>query len=379
MDKKTHDRYRRRAKNFYNMYSISEPFSDVDQIIFALIRCAPLTASYDSWRDLRCAVVCDQIAEGRTEIGTIISAVECPRVIKSFRPLGQRRMKKISPETIELLVEKARERRDWPLVAALILGRELGCRPAEMHGIEIRDDGTVFIPGAKKTDDGKRGLDRAVTTTPEAVQSIKWSIDALKNFPGRYSSKMSCIQSRLRFMAQQIWPNRTRHPTLYTLRHQMGSDLKRSGRGRGEVAYLMGHQSTKSVNRYGNSRWASGINRTIEPGVGPDEIAELTHENHKMPPSQSQKPEEPAHEPGHEQEQKSELMNATRDTSNEGPNSVPGEPLNQSPEPADDVLTELMPEGIEGSLERHEPPEPEEDLLVNLDPPVSSGGPKFAS
>jgi len=379
MDEKTQARYRRRAKAFYKRYLISEPFSDVDQIIFALIRCAPLTASYDSWRDLRCSVVCDQIAEERAEIGKIIGAVECPRVIKSFRPLGQRRMKRITPETIELLIETARKGHDWPLVAAMILGRELGCRPAEMHGIEIRDDGTVFIPGAKKTEDGKRGLDRAVTTTPEAVQSIRWSIDALKNFPGRYSSKMSCIQSRLRFMAQQIWPNRTRHPTLYTLRHQMGSDLKSSGRGRGEIAYMMGHQSTRSVNRYGNSRWASGINRTIEPGVGPDEIDELTRENHKMPPSQSQKSEEPAQEPGDEQEQKSELMNTTRDASYERPNSVPSEPLNQSPEPADDVLSELMPEGMEGALERHVPPEPEEDLLANLDPPVNSGGPKLGS
>ncbi len=378
MDEKTQARYRRRAKAFYKRYFISKPFSDVDRIIFALIRCAPLTASYDSWRDLRCAVVYDQLARKQVEIGKIIGAVECPRVIKSFRPLGQRRMKRITPETIEFLIETARKRHDWPLVAALILGRELGCRPAEMHSIEIRDDGIFFIPSAKKTEDGKRGLDRAVATTREAAQFIRWSIGVLENAPGRYSSKISCIQSRLRCMAQQIWPNRTRHPTLYTLRHQMGSDLKRSGRGRGEIAYLMGHQSTKSVNRYGNSRWASGINRTIKPGVEPDEIDELTREKHEMPPSQSQKPEEPAQEPGGEQEQKSELMNTTREASNEGLNSAPSEPLSQSPEPADDVLTELMPEGTEGALERHEPPEPEEDLLANLDPPVNSDGPKLA-
>lgn len=62
----------------------------------------------------------------------------------------------------------------------------------------------------------------------------------------------------------------------------MGSNLKGSGMDRREIAYIMGHQSTESVNRYGNSRTAqNGRKMPIVP-EGTD-LSKI-RENHTQPP-----------------------------------------------------------------------------------------------
>lgn len=64
------------------------------------------------------------------------------------------------------------------------------------------------------------------------------------------------VQSRLERVTLRLWPRRKARPTLYTLRHQMGAGLKASGASRAAIAYVMGHQSTQSVEVYGDRRSA---------------------------------------------------------------------------------------------------------------------------
>lgn len=62
----------------------------------------------------------------------------------------------------------------------------------------------------------------------------------------------------------------------------MGSDLKASGLSRTEVAYIMGHQSTESVDRYGNAKTA----RKGAMCPRADKEADMSHVriDHKAPP-----------------------------------------------------------------------------------------------
>ncbi|MFM5276678.1 site-specific integrase, partial [Aeromonas caviae] len=55
-----------------------------------------------------------------------------------------------------------------------------------------------------------------------------------------------------------LWPARKSLPTFYSWRHQMGSELKASGLDRQRIAYIMGHQATSSVDKYGNRKSANG-------------------------------------------------------------------------------------------------------------------------
>lgn len=94
---------------------------------------------------------------------------------------------------------------------------------------------------------------------------------------------MKPIQDRLARHCKALWPARKHHPSLYSWRHQMGTKLKASGLDRRSVAYIMGHQSTDSVNRYGNrSAKAGGPPLCVEPAEGADMSA--VRENHTSQP-----------------------------------------------------------------------------------------------
>ena len=52
---------------------------------------------------------------------------------------------------------------------------------------------------------------------------------------------------------------------MYTLRHQFGANLKASGMSRIEVAYVMGHQATDSIGRYGDKRFGRAEAVKVRP------------------------------------------------------------------------------------------------------------------
>lgn len=52
---------------------------------------------------------------------------------------------------------------------------------------------------------------------------------------------------------------------MYTLRHQFGSNLKASGMSAIEMAYVMGHQATDSISRYGDKRFGRAEAVKVKP------------------------------------------------------------------------------------------------------------------
>lgn len=190
----------------------------------------------------------------------------------------QKRLKKLPEGDLSKIYGEVNRRKDVEVGAALKLAEITGCRPAEMLNIKCLDDGkTIFIEGAKKTEKGDRGLDRYLEVTSDEWTLVRNCVIALKSVDPGKAGTMRKIQDRLDTITSAVWPRRKTKPTLYTLRYAMGSDLKggylddegkKHVMSRREIAYIMGHQSEQSADRYGNPRSRSGKKSLVKPAPG---------------------------------------------------------------------------------------------------------------
>jgi integrase len=147
-------------------------------------------------------------------------------------------------------------------IAALTIAWFLGVRPCEMRSIEVID-GRFNITGAKQSHDGKRGANRVLEIKdPGISRTVEDALLILKNS----SRSIGAIRDCFRKECRKLWPRRKRHPTLKSLRHQFSSNLKSSGADAREIAYMMGHQSTRSIERYGDPRkgHSGGLSLLVE-------------------------------------------------------------------------------------------------------------------
>lgn len=148
--------------------------------------------------------------------------------------------------------------------AAVALIKYTGARPAELRDITV-EDGVIVIPGAKKSHNGSRGAGRNLIVNEEAVLwIIKQAISLLRNS----DRSIGAMRDRLRKEARAIWPRRKQVPTMYSMRHQFGANLKASNLDASTIAYIMGHQSTASVEGYGDKR--QGVASAVTVCAAPD-------------------------------------------------------------------------------------------------------------
>lgn len=265
----TRDDYLKLAKHFYETRLNGEPPSP--KRVTDALRLAAVEYRPDYWRRLRNALMYDQIAAGYFGNAAAIKATHNPVTqpqneveLNMRNRVGgkpgnrQQRVKRISNADFHALKGELSRTEDFDVASAVIIANLTGARPAEMLDIECRDDGTVFIPGAKKGRDGQRGLDRHLAVSSEDWKLIRWAVTRLKQVDPGKAGTMRKVQDRLNTHTKRMWPRRKTRPTLYTWRYEMGSELKASGLDRREIAYIMGHQSEQSVDRYGDRRSGSG-------------------------------------------------------------------------------------------------------------------------
>lgn len=293
MREKTRQEYLRLAAHFYTerLGDVSIPTGQ--QIADALCAIAQ-NHGRPYWRRLRRALEVDQLERGNIDAADLIASTQNPAT-RDGLPVKpkQRRVKSVPPSDFDKLVDALQTSElnsttvttDPGVLAAITMAHLLGCRPNEMPKVQALDNNRVFIPGSKKTDD--RGLDRTIILPEKEHNLICWAVEWLAAEPETKAGKIACIQSRLRTLTKRLWPRRNALPTLYSFRHQMGSDLKASGRDRREIAYIMGHQCTKSVDAYGDRR-RSAYSRSISADASAEELDELIRENHQPAYSQQQ-------------------------------------------------------------------------------------------
>lgn len=294
---KTKAEYRRLAAHFYEKRLGGEPPTP-KKITDALKVCAgEYRPAY--WRRLRGALALDQEEKGYDKAAARIRETINPMTTDAHGPLDkglrgpvppkQRRAKSISQEDGQRLWDATGTLNDrGETRSALLLATLLGVRPAEMPGLQVdQEKGEVHVTGAKKTDDDdKRGADRVlVLQEGQQRRQVAIAVEIIREAESKSPGAMRRIQSRLDRLTRRLWPRRKARPSLYTFRHQVGSALKASGASRAAIAYCMGHQSTKSVEVYGDRRSAKrGGGLLIQ--VGDREAAAFEgRENHRAPHS----------------------------------------------------------------------------------------------
>ena len=221
----------------------------------------------------------------------------------------KKRCKRITQEDVERLLVEAKKdsRRDAGKLAAaaIYVCMITGCRPAELPYIKIRDTGgiaEICIRGAKQDEievpagDGKiittRGLDRTMTlATPEMVEEVKNAIPLLNQLQRDdeigQAAELSKLKRNVSRISASAFSRRKpeNRPTLYTLRHQMASNLKKLHQedpvtmSKKCMSYLMGHQSCFSIQRYGDSRNGNSGLVMVMPAIKEAEINNLVRDS----------------------------------------------------------------------------------------------------
>lgn len=284
MNEATQASYRKLAAHFYAKHLKGEQATP-KRITDALTGIASQHRP-DYWRRLRNALAFDQQEKGYKDAAARINGTKNPLTRNGASgaeavPAKQKRIKRIDSNDEKKLLDSFIKSGDREAYGAVMVAKLTGARPVEFKNITVQGD-RVIIEGAKKNEDGTRGADREITLSPEALEMVKASLPYLQG-----DGVVGRVQDRISAAGRRLWPQRKAVPSLYSWRHQMGSDLKASGMDRQEIAYVMGHQSTASVDRYGNRKTAGGgrVPRAADPGA-PAAVREL----HSQPPSAPAEP-----------------------------------------------------------------------------------------
>lgn len=289
MQQKTKDAYIKLAANFYKTRFSENEDLTAHSVSKKLIECA---ADYRPayWRRLRNALEHDQKRRGFDKAADKIKKLKNPLttegVIKqnpAVKP-KQKRVKSVSIDEHQLIMQNIKD--DRPLAAALYISNLLGCRPAELGGLELNNDGVTII-GVKKSTELKRGLDRKILLEAQQVRLIANAIMILRREQNKKEGGdwVHRLQRRLDTVTKSTFPKRKSQITLYSYRHQKGSDLKASAMDRVSIAYLMGHQSTNSVDSYGNRKTGSGRAILKPCSEGLAAAQSVIRGNHRLPPN----------------------------------------------------------------------------------------------
>jgi integrase len=308
MNGKTQDDYIKLAAHFYKTKMAGEDITP-KKITDALINNASdYRPAY--FRRLKNALMFDQARQGFQKAADRIKETKnpltrpnAPIMLKRKIKPKQSRVKSVSEGDLDKIISKLGNN-DNEVRSALTIASLTGCRPVEMLGIKVLSDTEIFIPGAKVNEEGNRGLDRHLKLDSGEVEAIRraqqWISEADRQTTkkGLKSDAMHRIQSRLSTLVKSTFPKRKSQITLYSFRHQLGANLKASGMDRVSIAYTMGHQSTSSVDVYGDKRKVSG-KIAVSPAVGLEEQKAVVRVNHEKPLS-SQVKSAPEHQKSNE-------------------------------------------------------------------------------
>tara|TARA_R110001606_G_C15394771_1_gene652035 strand:+ start:4405 stop:5319 length:915 start_codon:yes stop_codon:yes gene_type:complete len=251
MTPETEKRYQQLANHFYTTKLLEKPLS-TSAILKALAESAQ-DYRPNTFRKLKNAISFDVRARGYAgaaeKILRFVNPVTAPQ--STMKPKAKLKLvKSVSEDEFEKLLEHFQKAECYDEFCALVIVWYLGVRPCEMRAIHIIE-GRFHIRGAKQSHEGTRGADRVLEIDDEHIRDVvEEAITLLKNSARSIGAIRDCFRKQCR----SLWPRRKRHPTMKSFRHQFGSNLKISGRAPDVIAYMMGHQSTRSIEKYGDAR-----------------------------------------------------------------------------------------------------------------------------
>ncbi len=267
MNKKTQRAYLSLASHFYTKHLPATPLSELNEfnVIGALLRAAP-DYRPDYFRRLRNALAFDQKVRGQFWLAKEINRTLNPVTVLDLpRKRRRARQQKISDEDFGAWVQVLLTRNLLVEAGALMLICMTGARPCELGNISI--EGTrIKIPGAKHSHGGLRGADRVL----EADQNFCLLVSQAQGaFRSDVTRSLDSIRMAIHEAAKVAFAH-GKTPSMYTLRHQFGANLKASGMSRIQIAYVMGHQATDSIGRFGDKRYGRADAVQVRPAADAD-------------------------------------------------------------------------------------------------------------
>lgn len=198
-----------------------------------------------------------------------------------------RRCKSVKESDHQRLLDDALERDDAIMAAALRIAHAIGARPAEMPSMawakHPKDASKMIIKaiGAKKNEEQNRGMDKFISL--DFDPALAAAIDQVSGIDER---EVTNLKRRVSRRSHTIFSRRKHPPTLYSYRHQMGSDVKAGAGDRRRAAAIMGHASQESLEVYGHRNAAGGLKRSI-PAVAAQSIQAVDPTPPRTPPAAS--------------------------------------------------------------------------------------------
>lgn len=220
-----------------------------------------------------CAAALDQ--RGLISAGRVVREIQLPSG-NSGHPLRTSAMKRKSlpPDLRDALIAALRSEStpscdlaaDW-----LMAGYLTGCRPSEIPGLQILEDGPRMVlqaRNAKSTNGRSHGevrtliLEDVEPAQREALHRLLAQASQAEQTGEPWSRTYQRARMALQRIAASIQRRHDYKPSLYSARHQFAADLKKANLPPAEIAALMGHavDDTATVHygrrQYGASRGA---------------------------------------------------------------------------------------------------------------------------
>lgn len=171
-----------------------------------------------------------------------------------------------------------------------------GLRPTEWQNTALENDPDgdliLVVRNAKHTNGRAHGISRTLglrEMSREQLAIIQRHLLFTRNVQsiGRFDHQYNECRRLLGRTANRLWPDRLRHPTLYTGRHMFTADAK-STFDQLEVAALLGHASAETAGlHYAQRRFGRG-SVAVRPAT--QDVAAVAHRN----PEIAARPKSPA-------------------------------------------------------------------------------------
>lgn len=245
--------------------------------------------SRDTWRQYKASVMF--FLEQEAEVNDIaleafeaLSPIDVTGCVKKTTKTSGSKQKKVPLKDYRAIIKNIQDFGSyWTEDVERWIGSSLltGLRPVEWATARLDSLNNVpvlVVNNAKATNGRAHGPTRSILLdglTDDERQMIQEHVQRANQWEqaGQYDRFYHGCAATLSRATRRLWPKRTSHATLYSMRHQFSANAKASGFTREEIAALMGHAvDTTATQHYGKKTAGYDMIR-VRPD--PSEVAKI--------------------------------------------------------------------------------------------------------
>lgn len=266
-----------------NITSFDDVEIDPREFVSWLIQKKP-ELNHNSWRQYKsaCMFFLEKTSkkEAASEAIDLLKCVYSNGTNKHTNKTSATKSKKIKQEDFAKLIEYLEtHNKKWhkELIYFLKASIITGLRPCEWKDARLETSASgetvLVVKNAKNSNMRAFGETRTLifkNVSEEDLKNIKLHLNNAKMFASfnEYNMFYVACQTALRKANKGLWRRKSRHITLYSMRHQFSANAKASMLKKNEVAALMGHAvDTTAAEHYGKKRHGKNGALKIAPSM----------------------------------------------------------------------------------------------------------------